>query len=235
MPIVLSATGFTVTSWSGTRYLRRRISALVPVALGVATLTFALIHLVPGDPVVAMLGDNAQPSDIVALRHELGLDRPLWRQYVSFIGGVAHADLGESISMHEPVARLIARVTPEVFLRPELPPIDEDGDHHEVRTERSHALRLNECRPRSAGDSSYLLAEMEFCALPLKVAYEEIAQLPARQPAPRPIHLLEDRDVASALHAARGNLHVKIARADKDRTPAGFGFFMNRNCLLDRS
>lgn len=95
-----------------TRYLLRRIVALVPVALGVATLTFALIHLVPGDPVVAMLGDNAQAIDIAALRRELGLDLPLWRQYLSFIAGVAHADLGESIAMHEPVARLIAERYP---------------------------------------------------------------------------------------------------------------------------
>jgi peptide/nickel transport system permease protein len=88
-------------------YLARRLLALVPVALGVATLTFALIHLVPGDPVVAMLGDNAAPADIVGLRHQLGLDRPLWLQYLSFLGGVAHGDLGQSISAHTPVATLI--------------------------------------------------------------------------------------------------------------------------------
>lgn len=59
-------------------YLGRRLLALIPVALGVATITFALIHLVPGDPVVAMLGDMAAPADIQGMRHELGLDRPLW-------------------------------------------------------------------------------------------------------------------------------------------------------------
>lgn len=91
-----------------TSLLLRRLAALVPVALGVATLTFAMIHLVPGDPVVAMLGENAQPADIAGMRHELGLDRPLWRQYLTFLGGLAVGDLGESISMHEPVARVIA-------------------------------------------------------------------------------------------------------------------------------
>ena len=89
------------------RYLIRRLTALVPVALGVVTLTFALVHLVPGDPVVAMLGDYAAPADVQALRHELGLDRPLWRQYVAFLYGLAHGDLGESISQREPVSRLI--------------------------------------------------------------------------------------------------------------------------------
>jgi peptide/nickel transport system permease protein len=93
-------------------YFVRRLIALVPVALGVVTLTFALIHLVPGDPVVAMLGDTAGPADIAGLRHELGLDRPLAAQYASFLWGLAHGDLGESISMREPVARLIAERFP---------------------------------------------------------------------------------------------------------------------------
>jgi peptide/nickel transport system permease protein len=93
-------------------YLARRILALIPVALGVATLTFALIHLVPGDPVVAMLGEMASPADITGMRHELGLDRSLWEQYVSFLGGLAEGNLGESISMHEPVMRLIAERFP---------------------------------------------------------------------------------------------------------------------------
>jgi peptide/nickel transport system permease protein len=89
-------------------YLVRRLIALIPVALGVATLTFALIHLVPGDPVVAMLSDSAAPADIAGMRHELGLDRPLTAQYLTFLWNLAHGDLGESISMKEPVARLIA-------------------------------------------------------------------------------------------------------------------------------
>jgi peptide/nickel transport system permease protein len=95
-----------------TRFLVNRILTLIPVALGVATITFALIHLVPGDPVVAMLGDNAQPADIAGMRHELGLDRPLWRQYLAYLDGIARGDLGESLSMREPVGRLIAERYP---------------------------------------------------------------------------------------------------------------------------
>ncbi len=93
-------------------YLGRRLLALIPVALGVATITFALIHLVPGDPIVAMLGDMAAPADIQGMRHELGLDRSLWQQYAAFLGGLAHGELGESISMHEQVAHLIAQRFP---------------------------------------------------------------------------------------------------------------------------
>ncbi len=94
------------------RYLLRRLTGFVPVALGVATLTFALIHLVPGDPAVAMLGDTAEPADIVNLRHGLGLDRPIAEQYASFLWGLAHGDLGQSIAMRTPVARLIAERFP---------------------------------------------------------------------------------------------------------------------------
>ncbi len=78
------------------KYLGRRIVALIPVALGVATLTFALIHLVPGDPVLAMLGDFAAPADVVQMRHELKLDLPLWQQYLYFLSGIVRGDLGES-------------------------------------------------------------------------------------------------------------------------------------------
>ncbi|HXW85126.1 MAG TPA: ABC transporter permease [Candidatus Binataceae bacterium] len=89
------------------RYFARRLAQLVPVALGVVTLTFALIHLVPGDPVVAMLGESATPTDIEGLRQELGLDRPLLTQYGAFLAGLAVGDLGESISQHRSVASLI--------------------------------------------------------------------------------------------------------------------------------
>jgi len=95
-----------------TRYFLRRLGALVPVALGVATLTFAMIHLVPGDPVVAMLGETAARADIQGLRHALGLDRPLGEQYIDFLGGLAKGDLGESITYRRPVTRLIAERFP---------------------------------------------------------------------------------------------------------------------------
>jgi peptide/nickel transport system permease protein len=95
-----------------TRYLARRLFALVPVAIGVATLTFGIIHLVPGDPVIAMLGETAQPADIVGMRHQLGLDRPLLEQYAAYLGSLAVGDLGESISYRKPVAQLIAERFP---------------------------------------------------------------------------------------------------------------------------
>ncbi len=85
------------------RYLLRRLLLTVPVLLGVATLVFALIHLVPGDPAQAMLGDGAPQEEVVKLQHTLGLDRPLLSQYKSFLAGIAHGDLGTSFRYNTPV------------------------------------------------------------------------------------------------------------------------------------
>jgi ABC-type dipeptide/oligopeptide/nickel transport system permease component len=89
------------------RYLIRRLLLTVPVLLGVATLVFALIHLVPGDPAQAMLGDGASQEEILRLRHTLGLDRPLLVQYKSFMGGIVRGDLGTSFRYNAPVAAQI--------------------------------------------------------------------------------------------------------------------------------
>ena len=69
------------------RYLIRRLILTIPVMLGVATLVFALIHLVPGDPAQAMLGEAAPQADVIKLRHSLGLDQPLLTQYRTFLVG----------------------------------------------------------------------------------------------------------------------------------------------------
>jgi ABC-type dipeptide/oligopeptide/nickel transport system permease component len=89
------------------RYLVRRLLLTLPVLLGVATLVFALIHLVPGDPAQAMLGEGASQEEVEALRHSLGLDRPLFVQYRSFMTGVLRGDLGSSFRYGTPVTREI--------------------------------------------------------------------------------------------------------------------------------
>ena len=86
----------------------RRIVLTLPVLLGVATLVFALIHLVPGDPALAMLGDSASPSDVADLHARLGLDQPLLTQYGHFLTGLIHGDLGTSFRYGTPVAHEIA-------------------------------------------------------------------------------------------------------------------------------
>jgi peptide/nickel transport system permease protein len=94
------------------RYLVARLLLTVPVLLGVATLVFALIHFVPGDPAQAMLGEGAAAEDIAELRDRLGLDRPLLQQYGAFMGGLARGDLGTSFRTGQPVLAMIAERLP---------------------------------------------------------------------------------------------------------------------------
>lgn len=84
----------------------------VPVLLGVATLVFSLIHLVPGDPAQAMMGDGASPQDVAELRKTLGLDQPLLTQYVTFLGNALQGDLGKSFRTGQPVTTMVAERMP---------------------------------------------------------------------------------------------------------------------------
>jgi peptide/nickel transport system permease protein len=93
-------------------YVLRRLAQMVPTALLAATLVFALVHLVPGDPVEMMLGEGARTADVEALRRELGLDRPLLAQYVSYMGGLFRGDLGTSLHSGEPVRGVLAERFP---------------------------------------------------------------------------------------------------------------------------
>ena len=94
------------------RFLLRRLLLTIPVLLGVATLVFALIHLVPGDPAQSMLGEGASQEEILKLRHSLGLDRPLLVQYRSFLGGIFRGDLGTSFRYNTPVTAQIREKFP---------------------------------------------------------------------------------------------------------------------------
>ena len=94
------------------RYLIRRILLTIPVILGVATLVFSLIHLVPGDPAEAMLGEGASAKDVAELRTRLGLDKPLWEQYRTFMGGLVRGDLGVSFRTNQPVSTAITERVP---------------------------------------------------------------------------------------------------------------------------
>jgi peptide/nickel transport system permease protein len=97
------------------RFIARRLALTIPVLIGVATLVFALIHLIPGDPAQAMLGESALQSDVDALRHQLGLDRPLVEQYGRFLAGLVKGDLGTSLRTGAPVTSQIAERLPATF------------------------------------------------------------------------------------------------------------------------
>jgi ABC-type dipeptide/oligopeptide/nickel transport system permease component len=96
-------------------YFVRRLLLTVPVLLGVATLVFALIHLIPGDPAQAMLGESASPQDVAVLRARLGLDRPIGAQYAAFVTGLTRGDFGTSLRTNQPVRREIASRVPATF------------------------------------------------------------------------------------------------------------------------
>jgi len=94
------------------RFLARRLVLTIPVLFGVATLVFSLIHVIPGDPARAMLGDAASQEDVDALRERLGLNRPLAEQYGAFLGGIVRGDLGTSMRTGQPVVSQIVERMP---------------------------------------------------------------------------------------------------------------------------
>ncbi|MCB9072454.1 MAG: ABC transporter permease [Bdellovibrionaceae bacterium] len=92
-------------------YVFKRLFLLIPVLFGVFTITFFLIHMIPGDPVEIMLGDYASQADRASLRKELGLDQPLSTQYFTQLRNVMHFNFGSSLHSKKPVAtEILARV-----------------------------------------------------------------------------------------------------------------------------
>lgn len=89
-----------------------RATYTLPVIWLVVSVVFLLIHLVPGDPILQMLGEGAPVADIAATRHAYGLDAPLWQQYVNYWKGVFHGDLGPSLRFNQSVSSLIAHRYP---------------------------------------------------------------------------------------------------------------------------
>jgi len=89
-----------------------RIFESLPTILGVVTLVFFLLHLVPGDPVDALLGENAMAADKEVLRKSMHLDQPLWSQYTQYIGGIAQGDWGKSIISQREIWSLITERLP---------------------------------------------------------------------------------------------------------------------------
>lgn len=90
----------------------RRVLLTLPVLWVVVTIVFLLIHIVPGDPIVQMLGEGATASDVSALRHAYGLDAPLGTQYIHYWRGLLHGDMGQSLRLHDSVTHLVLQRYP---------------------------------------------------------------------------------------------------------------------------
>ena len=93
-------------------FLIRRLLLTIPVVWIVVTLVFTLIHLVPGDPIEQMLGEGAAVTEVERVRRELGLDRPIFDQYISYMSDLFRGDLGVSFRNQEPVLTSIVRRYP---------------------------------------------------------------------------------------------------------------------------
>jgi ABC-type dipeptide/oligopeptide/nickel transport system permease component len=89
-----------------------RVVTTLPVLWVVVTVVFLMIHLVPGDPIVQMLGEGATAADVAGLRHAYGLDVPLGTQYVRYWSGLLHGNLGQSLRLHDSVLHLILQRYP---------------------------------------------------------------------------------------------------------------------------
>lgn len=93
-------------------YVIRRLVSMIPVLFLVSIGVFSLVHLIPGDPALAMLGDQATPQAVEALRARMGLNQPLPVQYVWWLGAVLHGDLGRSVNSNQPVTQAIVQRLP---------------------------------------------------------------------------------------------------------------------------
>ncbi|CAM3625505.1 Glutathione ABC transporter permease [Bordetella sputigena] len=93
-------------------YVLKRLLMAVPTLLGVLTIVFVIVRIAPGDPAIVILGENATRAAIEQLHRQLGLDLPLWRQYLDFMGSVLTGDLGRSMITNRPVLSEVARVLP---------------------------------------------------------------------------------------------------------------------------
>lgn len=94
------------------QYAIKRFFTIVPVLIGVSLIVFSFTHLIPGDPAVAMLGERATPQRVAEVRAQLGLDKPLYKQYFIYVDKVLHGDLGASILRGDPVLRDLVRRFP---------------------------------------------------------------------------------------------------------------------------
>ena len=94
------------------RHIGRRLLLAIPTLLAVVTIIFVIVRVAPGDPAVAALGDYASEEAVAALRERMGLNEPLWKQYLTFLGDLARGDLGRSLISETPVIDQIAFVLP---------------------------------------------------------------------------------------------------------------------------
>ena len=98
------------------RYIFQRLLSLIPVLFGVSLLVFAILKFVPGDPAQQVAGLDASAEDLEAIRHQMGLDRPVHVQYLYFVGNALRGDFGRSIRSHRPVVEELGSRLPNTVM-----------------------------------------------------------------------------------------------------------------------
>jgi ABC-type dipeptide/oligopeptide/nickel transport system permease component len=98
------------------RFVGQRILQLIPVLFGITIIVFFLLRLIPGDPALQILGEHYTPKAAAEIRESLGLNKPLWEQYLLFMRHLAHGDLGESINYKQPATTVIFQRLPATLL-----------------------------------------------------------------------------------------------------------------------
>ena len=93
-------------------FVARRLLYLVPVLIAVSLLTFLIASLLPGDLAYTILGDQATPENVAALRADMGLDQPIWWRYLSWLGNVMQGDFGRSFRTGQTVLQAVAERLP---------------------------------------------------------------------------------------------------------------------------
>ena len=96
-------------------YVLKRLLAAAPTLVAVLTVVFIVVRIIPGDPALTILGDQATPAALVALRQKLGIDKPLHLQYLDFIGAALTGDLGRSLVSGRPVIQEVSAVLPHTL------------------------------------------------------------------------------------------------------------------------
>jgi ABC-type dipeptide/oligopeptide/nickel transport system permease component len=94
------------------RFILKRLLLAIPTLFAVLTIIFLLMRVVPGDPAYAVLGDYATEDAVKALRAQMGLDKPIWEQYITYMGGIVRGDLGDSLVTRQPAWEQIRTVLP---------------------------------------------------------------------------------------------------------------------------
>jgi peptide/nickel transport system permease protein len=99
------------------RYTLSRLLQMIPVLIGITVVAFVLLRVLPGDPASLIIGARGSEADVARLRHELGLDQPLWLQYATFLREMASGSFGQSIAYRRPVMAVIGeRLAPTLWL-----------------------------------------------------------------------------------------------------------------------